>query len=319
MEENFMISFRTDLALEAHEFYKEDKNKIDGVEAEEYSHGNIKVTHIRITNENGERLLDKPCGNYITIEVPQLIYSEEDYKSACHILSDELKKLYPISDSTSILTACLGNSDITADSVGVKVFKNLMVTRHMKKYIPEHIDESIRSVSAVAPGVIGTTGIETFDIIKGVTDRTSPDVIFAVDSLAARNVERISTTIQISDTGIEPGAGIGNFTHAISEKELGVKVIAIGVPTVVGSIAIINDSLDMMAEKNEFAKALANMPHRDKMNIIENSISDKIGSLMVTPKEIDRITDKVSKTIANGINLAVHRDLSFDDINGYID
>ncbi len=313
-----MSEFRTDLALEAHELYKKEKEFIEGVEVSSYRKKGVTVTEIRVTDENGERAIGKPKGSYVTLEIPDLLYSSEDYECACYVLADELRKMYPVHDDTSVLAACLGNEDITADSLGVKVFKNLMVTRHMKKYIPEHIDESIRSVSAVAPGVIGTTGIETADIIKGIAAKVKPDVIFAVDALAARSVDRISTTIQIADTGIAPGAGIGNFTASLDEDTLGVKVIAIGVPTVVDAVTIVNDSIDIMAECTHAADSLAGIDAGERKKMIEKSISRNIASLVVTPKEIDRITQKVSKTIANGINLAVHSNLSIEDIDGYI-
>ncbi|MCH5185799.1 MAG: GPR endopeptidase [Oscillospiraceae bacterium] len=317
-----MFQFRTDLALEAHELYSKDKNIADGIQVGSYKNDGITVTEIRITNKSGEKLLGKPIGSYVTIDAPNLLYSSSDYKNACRILADELKKIYPIGDDTSILAVCLGNRDITADALGVNVFKNLMVTRHIKKYIPEHTDNSIRSVSAVAPGVIGTTGIETADIIKGIVSETKPDVIFAVDSLAARSLDRISTTIQIADTGIAPGAGIGNFTAALNEETLGAKVIAIGVPTVVDAVTIVNDSIGMLSGmmKNKITESemLSETQLRKISDMVEKSISKNIGSLIVTPKEIDRIIQKVSKTVANGINLAVHSNLSLEDIDGYI-
>lgn len=306
-----MIELRTDLALEAHELYRKTNKSPKGIEASSYQKDGITVTEIRITDKDGEKAIGKPMGSYVTIEAPELLYSAEENKAACYILADELRKIYPVEDNTNVMAVCLGNEDITADALGVGVFKNLMVTRHMKKYIPEHIDRSVRSVSAVAPGVIGTTGIETADMIKGVVSRVKPDVIFAVDSLAARSIDRISTTIQIADTGIAPGAGIGNFTASLDEDTLGVKVIAIGVPTVVDAVTIVKDSIDMIsaASDNELPEIEEN---------IERSMSKNIGKLIVTPKEIDRIIQKLSKTIANGINLAVHSELSLEDIDGYI-
>lgn len=313
-----MFETRTDLALEAHELYRKKKLDNSGIESREYQKDGIKVTEIRITDEKGEKALGKPVGSYVTLEVPDLLYSSEVYEKACYVLAEELRKMYPVNDDTKILTVCLGNEEITADAVGVKVFKQLMVTRHMKKYIPEHIDESIRSVAALAPGVIGTTGIETADIIKGVAEKVKPDVIFAVDALKARNVDRISTTIQLSDTGIAPGSGVGNFTNSVSEETVGAKVIAIGVPTVVDAVTIVNDSIEMMADFAGEAQALEKLGDRKRIELIEKSISSDIGGLVVTPKEIDRICEKVSMTIANGINLAVHRDLSLNDIDGYM-
>lgn len=316
-----MIELRTDLALEAHELYKKTNSDSDGIEVSSYQKGNITVTEIKITNEKGEKAIGKPKGSYITIEAPDLLYSSEDYEASCRILADELSKIYPVDDNTNVMAVCLGNEDITADSLGVKVFKNLMVTRHMKKYIPEHIDSSIRSVSAVAPGVIGTTGIETADMIKGITARVKPDIIFAVDSLAARSIDRISTTIQIADTGIAPGAGIGNFTASLNEDTLGAKVIAIGVPTVVDAVTIVKDSIDMISEamtSEEFDSSGVFGEFEKIENFIEKSMSKNIGELIVAPKEIDRVIQKVSKTIANGINLAVHSNLSLEDIDGYI-
>lgn len=323
-----MFSIRTDLALEAHEMYQEEakqKEKVDGVDVVSSKDGSISTTKVYITNKNGEKALGKPKGTYITIESPNIIYSIEDYENTCMKIAEQMREITEITDETVVLVVGLGNKSITPDALGPKVISKLMITRHMKEYIPEHIGEGIRSVCAVAPGVLGTTGIETAEVIKGVAEHVKPDLIIAVDALASRRLDRLSTTFQIADTGISPGAGIGNRRMVLNEQSLGIKVIAIGVPTVVDAATVASDSIEMLmcslksTGDTKLFDAFEKIDTDERHEMIAKSLSQNIGQLMVTPKDVDMIMDKVSKTVANGINMAVHTDLTFEEIEGYIE
>ncbi len=287
-----MITVRTDLAVEAHELSKKeaaDATEIDGVISRVEETGRITITRVDITNENGERALGKARGNYVTIDAPDLKYSLETYEKVCKIISDEIHKMADIDNDTLTLVVGLGNRDITPDALGTSVVSKLLITRHLKESMSNIFGDGIGSVCAIAPGVSGTTGIETADIIKSVISRVSPDLIIAVDALAAADIERISNTIQISDTGIQPGAGVGNNRDGLNEKTTGVKVIAIGVPTVI-----------------------------DASTISKTEIPKEMAPLMVTTKDIDLVIERSAKTVANGINLALHRDMSLRDVESFV-
>lgn len=235
-----MINFRTDLATERRDLYQKAnniENEIDGLESQkEDIDENIKIERVKITNENGEKAIGKPIGNYITIDIKKLkIAQEEELKKASEILANELKKVIDehIDKQGEILVVGLGNIYVTPDALGPKVINNIEVTRHIINYLPQYVEEGTRMVSAISPGVLGTTGIETLEILKGIVDNINPKLIIVIDALASRSIERISSTIQISDTGIVPGAGVGNTRAEISKNSLGIPVIAIGIPTVV--------------------------------------------------------------------------------------
>ena len=287
-----MLNIRTDLAVEAHELSKreaKEATEIDGVISRVEEMGRITVTRVEITNENGERALGKAQGNYITIDAPDLKYSVEIYEKVCKIIADEIRKMTDLDKSSVILVAGLGNRDITPDALGTNVVSKLLVTRHLKSSMSAIFGDNLGDVCAIAPGVSGTTGIETADIIKSVTERVKPDLIIAVDALAAADIERISNTIQISDTGIQPGAGVGNNRSGLNEATTGVKVIAIGVPTVIDAATI---------SKEEIPKELA--------------------PLMVTTKDIDLVIERSAKTVANGINLALHSGMTLREIESLV-
>ncbi|MBQ6558474.1 MAG: GPR endopeptidase [Clostridia bacterium] len=287
-----MISVRTDLAVEAHEISKreaKEATEINGVISRVEEMGRITVTRVEITNENGERALGKAQGNYITIDAPDLKYSVEIYERVCTIIANEIHKMADLSPNSVILVAGLGNRDITPDALGTCVVSKLLVTRHLKSSMSNIFGDNLGDVCAIAPGVSGTTGIETADIIKSVTERVKPDLIIAVDALAAADIERISNTIQISDTGIQPGAGVGNNRSGLNEATTGVKVIAIGVPTVIDAATI---------SKNEIPKEMA--------------------PLMVTTKDIDLVIERSAKTVANGINLALHSGMTLSELESLV-
>lgn len=312
------MAIRTDLALEAQEIFvqcsEEKAEKIDGVDSDVEKIGSITKTKIRIINENGERALGKPKGTYITIEAPEIKYDTEVYEKVCMLLADEIREMAKPDKNTKTLVAGLGNRNITPDALGPEVISHLMVTNHMKEKMADFLSDDITSVSAVSPGVLGTTGIETSKIIKGIVSEIKPDLVIAVDALASRSIDRISTTVQVSDCGINPGSGVNNKREGLNEETLGVKVISIGVPTVVDAATIASDCIDMVERKTQTAKT--NDELRSEM--IRNTISQNIGVLMVTPKDIDSVIDKTAKTIANGINLALHKNLTFEEIESFV-
>lgn len=308
-----MNKIRTDLAIEAHEMCSRErakKNHLDGIDVQEYNDGGVSVTAIKIRNEQGADILGKPVGRYITIESPQLKYSNEIYEKTCITLSEYIKKLHKINENTKTLVVGLGNKSITPDALGPQVISKLIITNHVKSH--NYFDNSYSSVCALSPGVLGTTGIETSDIIKGVAEKISPDLIIAVDALASRSIDRISTTIQISDTGINPGSGVHNKRCGINREILGIPVIAIGVPTVVDASTIAVDCIEATFGESEIYT-----DGRDRQ-LIYGTISKKTGNMMVTPKDIDLVIERTAKTVANGINLALHGDLTFEDIENYV-
>ena len=235
-----MYNFRTDLASERRDLYQKAnkiETQIDGIESEQEDvDENIKIERVKITNESGEKAIGKPIGTYVTIDIKKLkIAQEDEIQRASETLTNELRKLIDvhIDKQGEILVVGLGNIYVTPDSLGPKVINEIDVTRHLINYLPQYVEEGTRMVSAIAPGVLGTTGIETVEILKGVVDNIKPKLIIVIDALASRSIERISSTVQLSDTGIVPGAGVGNTRSEISQKTLGIPVIAIGIPTVV--------------------------------------------------------------------------------------
>lgn len=311
------MGIRTDLALEARELYNQsakETSEINGVEADVKKDSGITITKIAITNENGEKALGKPKGTYVTIEAPDIKYSTEMYEKTCYLLADEIKNMASVNKNTKTLVVGLGNKSITPDALGPDVVSKLMVTNHMKGKIEGLFDEDLSSVCAIAPGVLGTTGMETAEIIKGVIGQVHPDLCICVDALASRSLDRISTTFQLADTGINPGAGVDNNRSGLNEKTLGIKVIAIGVPTVVDALTIASDVID-----SAFDNTNGDIPNDYKKNeLIKNALSQNIKKLMVTPKDIDSVIDKASKTVANGINMALHKNLTFEAIESFV-
>lgn len=311
-----MFNFRTDLASERMDIYKKAnnlENEIEGIQSNiEEIDENIKVERVKITNENGEKALGKPIGNYITIDIKKLkIAQDEEIEKAKQTLANELRNILAehIDNQAEILVVGLGNIYVTPDSLGPKVINEIEVTRHIINYLPQYVEEGTRMVSAISPGVLGTTGIETVEIIKGIVDNIKPKLVIVIDSLASRSIERISSTIQISDTGIVPGAGVGNARNEISVKTLGIPVIAIGVPMVVETAVLVNDSLDLFITKlQDEAKSndyLNQLKEEDNYEAIKEALIPKEYNLIVTPKEIDDLIENMKDIVARGINFAV--------------
>jgi len=326
-----MINVRTDLVLEAREIYKENHKEggdIDGIEVIEETEKNIKVTTVKVKNEDGAKKIGKPKGNYITIDIPDFTaYDGETMDRVSEVVSEVLGRLIKIDTEKTALIVGLGNWQVTPDALGPKVTEKIMVTRHLQTVMPEAIDDSVRPVCSIAPGVLGVTGIETVEIIKGVVEKIKPDLVICIDALAARRVERVNTTIQIGDTGISPGAGVGNNRKKINEENLGVKVIAIGVPTVVDAITIANDTIDLVVDSliknsssgSDFYKMLKSLDKNEKENLIKEVISSKNSTdMIVTPKDIDLVINSLSKIIANGINMSVQPNMDMEEINKFM-
>lgn len=325
-----MFKARTDLAVEARELYFENSEleaDAEGIEAEAENCGDgISVTRVRILDENGEKSLGKRVGNYITIEIPETLHrGDTAYDEACKVCAKELCALIGCKEKGTVLVVGLGNWNITADAIGPKTVESVVVTRHLLEYMPEEVDSRLRSVCAVSPGVLGITGVETGEIVRGIVDRVKPSMIIAIDALCSRRMERLNRTIQLTDTGITPGAGVGNRRMAIDENELGVPVIAIGVPTVVDAATIVSDTIDMLlealknnaAEKERLRKILSAVADEDKYALIKQVLTPSFGDFAVTSKEIDFTVGSVAEVIANGINIALHEGITLEDINKY--
>jgi spore protease len=291
------LNYRTDLAIENKEIYDSENKgegvEISGVEVETEKFKDIVgITRIKITDEHGSKVLQKPLGNYITLEVEGVVDGPEEVKdAAAAAVSNELKRLIHFHNKLKVLIIGLGNDKVTPDSLGPYTVSKVKVTRHYFLMYDADSDDEMSCVSGFIPGVMGSTGMETADLIKSAAKIAKPEVIIAVDSLAARNVNRISTTIQISDAGISPGAGTGNMRKQLTEKTLGTKVIAIGVPTVIDSKTLILDNLFGFLKDPNGA---------------EQYIDEKGVPMIVTSTEIDQVIKDFSDIISNGINITLH-------------
>ncbi|MFL0195803.1 GPR endopeptidase [Clostridium sp. WILCCON 0269] len=323
-----MFSVRTDLAVEAKEICeKKMGGKVPGVEVEEKIEDTIKVTYVKIVEDIGEKIMGKPKGSYITVDMPQFThYDAEMRDKVSRVMGKVLSDMLNMESSMTAMVVGLGNWNITPDALGPKVASKLMVTRHLRELVPDKIDERIRPVCVVSPGVLGITGIETGEIIKGVADRVKPNLIVCVDALASRKMDRVNSTIQIGNTGISPGSGIGNKRMELSEKTLGVPVIAIGAPTVVDAATMANDTIDLVLDEmidqskqgGEFYKVLKSVDKDEKQKMIKEILEPYGENIMVTPKDVDLVVDSISKIIANGINIALQPALDLDDINTFL-
>ncbi|MBA1335442.1 MAG: Spore germination endopeptidase Gpr [Firmicutes bacterium] len=323
-----MLNIRTDLAIEAREMYREEKQQeIPGVKVDVSEDKGVKVTRVEVFEEVGARIMGKPKGNYITIEAKEIKNRDRDvYEDTSRTVAQELSRIAQVDENSTTLVVGLGNWNVTPDSLGPKVVSHLMVTRHIFEYLPDQVDEGVTPVCAISPGVLGITGIETGEIIEGLVDRIKPSRVIAIDALASRKLDRINTTIQISDTGISPGSGVGNKRKELSKQTLGVPVIAVGVPTVVDAATMASDTIDMMIDAmikqahqgQEFFEVLKNMKNEDKYNLIREVLTPYVGNLVVTPKEIDDMIRDMSKILANGLNIFLHPSIGPDDVDRYI-
>lgn len=292
------FSIRTDLAMEARELHP----SLSGVTEESEEHEGVAVTRIALTTDDAAARLEKRKGRYVTLDAPELSARPLDlFERVSRALSNELSRLMEgLGTCENVLVVGLGNRAITPDSLGPRVVESIYVTRHIKQYMPDALPGPVRAVSAVAPGVLGVTGVETMEIVRGVVEHCKPDLVIAVDALASRRAARISTTVQLTDAGISPGAGVGNNRTGLDRETLGVPVIAIGVPLVVFAITISQDTISLIADETGL--------HNDEERLKELAakvIAEHIGELIVTPKEIDSIVADMTRIVADGINMAL--------------
>lgn len=299
---NFQI--RTDLALEARESIEETSGEIRGVRYEEqYDEArDITITRVMIDTKNGAKAMGKPIGTYITMEVPGMQEPDEDYhREISEELAEQLRTLIPgVRNEQAILVVGLGNREVTADALGPHVVDNLFITRHVVKEYGKaayNVDK-IHLISSIEPGVMAKTGMETAEIVKGVVEQTKPDVLIVVDALASRSIRRLNRTIQITDTGIQPGSGVGNHRNALTKESLGIPVIAIGVPTVVDAATIVNDALERLTRE------CADIDSNIKLGEYSQTLSE-LSNMYVTGKDIDAVIKRLGYTVSEGINIAL--------------
>lgn len=327
------FEIRTDLAVEQRESFPGDGGEISGVSLREWHEGKsqIKLTEVKILDKHGAEAMGKPQGTYLTLEANQLAEKDEDYHSEVSAeLAEQLKQLMKslmkkekrkASDeglslkNLNILVVGLGNPSVTPDALGPKVLGNLEVTRHLNQQYGEDFCQKnkLPVLSGIIPGVMAQTGMETAEIIKGVIEQTRPDLLIVIDALAARSIHRLGTTIQLTDTGIHPGSGVGNHRHSLTKESLGIPVIAIGVPTVVGAAAIVQDTVNAMIlalASDESTKGMGDyiqdLSSDEQYRLISELLEPEFGSLYVTPPNIDEMIGQLSFTISEGIHEAVY-------------
>ena len=323
-----MDNVRTDLAIEVAQMFKEEMNQnLNGVTIEKKLDEGSEITIVKVVNEEGAKSIGKPIGNYITIEIPEYtVYDGELMNDVSESLGRTLKKLLNVNKEDKILVVGLGNSKVTPDALGPLVVEKIMVTRHLSSVMPDAIDDEVISVGAIAPGVLGVTGIETFEIVDSLVKKIKPTLVICIDALGSRKTQRVNKTIQICDTGISPGAGVGNHRMKLNKETLGVKVVGIGVPTVVNAATIASDTIDLVLdslisnskEGSDFYKMLKNIDKNERNILINDVLDPFVSELVVTPKEIDLMIEALSKIIANGINIAVQPSMTMDEINKFL-
>ena len=301
-----MFQIRTDLALETREKFDEDHIEVKGVRVdEERISPEIMITRVFIDTENGAKAMKKPKGTYITIEASDMMEEDEDYhREVSRQLAKVIETMLPgKKEELKILVVGLGNREVTPDALGPYVVDNMMITRHIIKEYGQYAfgNKATSQISGIVPGVMAQTGMESGEIVRGVIEETKPDIVIVVDALAARSVKRLNRTIQITDTGINPGSGVGNHRVGLTEENLQVKVIGIGVPTVVDAATIVHDSMAHLLEALEEA---------EQKEFLEEMISPHLHTMFVTPKDVDETVKYLSFTISEGLNMA------FEEIGG---
>lgn len=280
------MNFRTDIALERRGLLGAED--INGVESETRNYENAKVNEIKVVSKDGERAIGKPIGRYITVEVPSFSYDSQLLDGRLSALINELRNVLP--KDGCVMVAGLGNDEITADALGPMCSSMIFATRHISDELKKDMGlTSLRSVCAVTPGVLGKTGIETSEIIKGLAEKVKPSAVIAVDALAAMKLSRLASTVQISTTGISPGSGVGNRRAEISEKTVGVPVISIGIPTVI--------SIKSIADEISGAES-----------------DDGFRDMIVCPREADMVSQRGAKLISLAINCALQTDIEPEEM-----
>ena len=312
-------SVRTDLALEEKERFESDNVEVQGVVLEEEydEERELRITRVQIETENGAKVMGKPVGTYLTLETPNLAVADDEDRSyvseeICRLVRELIQEHTQGRKDLSVLVVGLGNREVTPDALGPSVADHLNVTRHIVKEYGKYAigAEHIDLVSAIVPGVMGQTGMETAEIVRGVVKETKPDLIIAIDALAARSSRRLNRTVQIADTGIHPGSGVGNHRTGMTKDSLGVPVIGIGVPTVVDAATIVNDTMENLIQALEDSEVLKSAGEvlrsyspNEKYEFIKELISPNLNGMFVTPKDVDEMIHQISHTISEALNL----------------
>lgn len=330
-DDDCLSATHTDLALEARDMVSQQAGSqgIPGIMSAVDEDGDIKVTRIRVdTQEAGQRIGKLP-GSYITIEVPGLRQKDSDLQDRVATkfaqVFEEFMANLGLSKDAKVLVIGLGNWNVTPDALGPIVVENIMVTRHYFELMPDHVSPGYRPVSAIAPGVLGTTGIESSEIVQGIVEKSKPDLVIAIDALASRSLDRVNSTIQIADTGIHPGSGIGNKRKGLTKEILGVPVIAVGVPTVVYASTIVNNAIDLMhnhfaqqtSNTKEILGLLDNLQEQERLALVKEVLNPVGHDLLVTPKEIDQFIEDIANIIASGLNAALHDAVDKSNVGAY--
>ncbi|MBC9783346.1 GPR endopeptidase [Heliobacterium chlorum] len=318
------LGIRLDMAVEAHDVIRQERGSdIPGVKVFKTQHPTATVTTVIVENVQGEQSMGKPVGTYVTIDAPQLRdNNREVHQQIASILAKELTGLLRLRPDGSVLVVGLGNWNATPDALGPKVVDYTMVTRHLHQYAPEELAGGLRPVSAIAPGVLGLTGIETAEIIKGIVEKTRPDLVIAIDALATSSVDRIATSVQLANTGIHPGSGVGNKRAGINLETMGVPVIALGIPTVMHAGIIAHEAIEKLMEQFQTSPTLYKLYkglNPDAMQqIIEQVLGPYTRDLIMTPKEIDQLIQQTSKVVASGIAQSLHPSITPEQWTQYL-
>ncbi|HEX3011321.1 MAG TPA: GPR endopeptidase [Syntrophomonadaceae bacterium] len=310
------LNLYVDLAVEAHALLRGAAGKeVPGVEEQVEQMEDIKITTITIMNQEGAKSMGRPPGKYVTVESPSLKINDPYVKQQIIQAIDKSLKLLigeSLKPDQNVLLVGLGNWRATPDALGPKFIQYSPITRHYHQYAPQALVQGMRPTCGIAPGVLGITGLETFEVIKGVVDNIKPAVMIVVDSLAAQNVERIGTSIQMANTGIQPGAGVGNVRHALTQEGFGIPVIAIGCPTIVNAAVIASQAVRKFCEKS-------NLNYNEMIadNTVKEILSVYGGSLSVTPKEIDEIIENSARIISMGVATNLFPGISQEQLELY--
>ena len=314
----FNDSIRTDLASEIKEFRKLTEK--DGFYDKTTEINGIKSREVRILNSSAADKTGKPEGTYITVDFGTAFEDEAVFETATEVIADKIKVLVGNNLNEDVLLVGLGNSKLTSDAIGPETLSGIIITRHLKTHLPEIYTElPLRELSALTPGVLGTTGIETSDIVKAVTDKIEPSAVIVIDALASRRAERVCSTVQMSDSGISPGSGVGNHRKELSKKTLGIPVISIGIPTVIDTATLAYDTFEALCSAFQ-SKALKELV--DEKVISYKAVCDVLGesssNMIVTPRDIDVLVSKSSRLLAFSLNKALHGDLTSEEIQSLI-
>ena len=308
-----MQSIRTDLAMEAMEAFEGAGNEpLPGVSVSRWSEGGVDVTEVAVTENGAAQTLGKPKGTYLTLFTPLLRERDPDARLAVSVLlSEEIERLLP-QDRDTVLVIGLGNRSITPDALGPLAIDRTLATRHLLR--GPYARQDLKSVCAVAPGVLGITGVETLELVEGLVERIRPAALICVDSLAARDSARIGATVQLTDTGIQPGAGVGNRRVPLTRDTLGVPVIGIGMPTVIYAATLARDAIAWLGAEG------GQMPGDEDLAAMERSLlGAEVGEMIVTPREVDALVQDAAGIIASAVNRALQPGLSDEELLALMD